>query len=143
MSSSGLLGAGDPGTGAVQAAKPEAGPVEPADMQEPAGTPDSPDPRKTVTRALKSAPPNRFRTGLALGAVVTVAIVLLIIQNGRSARLNWLAFHFGSPLWIMLLLTAAAGAVVWELVKATSRRARRKRREHREAVKAAQEMTHL
>ena len=90
---------------------------ESADMQEPAGTPDSPDPRETVTRALKSAPPNRFRTGLALGAVVTVAIVLLIIQNGRSAHLNWLAFHFGSPLWIMLLLTAAAGAVAWELIK--------------------------
>jgi uncharacterized integral membrane protein len=62
-----------------------------------------------VTRALRPVPPNRFRTGLALGAVVTVAIVLLIIQNGRSARLNWLAFHFGAPLWIMLLLTAAAG----------------------------------
>ena len=120
--------------------------MEPASIQEPAGTPDSPDPRETVTRALKSAPRNRFRTGLALGAVVTVvtvAIVLLIIQNGRSAHLNWLAFHFGAPLWIMLLLTAAAGAVAWELIKAASRRARRKRRDHREAVKAAQEVTQL
>ncbi|MGH3218503.1 MAG: hypothetical protein ACRDPY_07195 [Streptosporangiaceae bacterium] len=112
--------------------------MEPAGRQEP-GAP--PDPRETVSRALKSARRNPFRTGLALGVVVTVAIVVLIIQNGKSAHLSWLAFHFSSPLWIMLLLTAAAGAVVWEVIKAGTRRARRVRGERREAVKAAQEMT--
>ena len=112
--------------------------MEPAGKQESGA---SPDPHETVARALKSARRTQFLTRLALGVVVTVAIVLLIIQNGRSAHLNWLAFHFSSPLWIMLLLTAAAGAVVWEVIKATSRRARRVRRDHREAVKAAQEMT--
>ena len=112
--------------------------MDPAVTQEP-GTP--PDRHESVARALKSARRTRFRTRLALGVVVTVAIVLLIIQNGRSAHLSWLAFHFSSPLWIMLLLTAAAGAVVWEVIKAASRRARRVRREHGEAVQAAQEMT--
>jgi uncharacterized integral membrane protein len=112
--------------------------MEPAGTQEP-GTP--PDPQETVARALKSARRLRFGTRLALGVVVTVAIVLLIVQNGRSAHLSWLAFHFSPPLWIMLLLTAAAGAVAWEVMKAASRRARRVRREHREAVQAAQEMT--
>ena len=112
--------------------------MEPAGTQEP-GTP--PGSHETVARALKSARRTQFRTRLALGVVVTVAIVLLIIQNGRSAHLSWLAFHFSPPLWIMLLLTAAAGAVVWEVIKAASRRARRVRREHGEAVQAAQEMT--
>ncbi len=41
----------------------------------------------------------------------------------------------------MLLLTAAAGAVVWEVIRAASRRARRLRGERREALKAAQELT--
>jgi uncharacterized integral membrane protein len=115
-----------------------AAPVEPAGTEEPG---DRPDPRETVDRALKSARRNHFPTGLAVGVVVTVAIVLLIIRNGKSARLNWLAFHFSPPLWIMLLLTAAAGAVVWEVIKAGRRHARRRRRDRREAVKAAQEMT--
>ena len=118
--------------------------MEPSGTQEPAGAQEPaarPDPGETVARALRSSRRNPFRAGLALGVVVTVAIVLLIIQNGKTARLNWLAFHFGAPLWIMLLLTAAAGAVVWEVIKAGSRRARRLRRERREAVKAAQEMT--
>lgn len=112
--------------------------VTPEDTQEPD---KSPDPRETVARALKSTRRNQFRTGLVVGAVVTVAVVLLIIQNGNSAHLNWLAFHFSTPLWIMLLLTAAAGAVVWEVVKAGSRRASRLRSERREAVEAAQELT--
>lgn len=85
--------------------------MEPAGTQEP-GAP--PDPHETVARALRSARRTQLRTGLALGVVVIVAIVLLIIQNGRSAHLSWLAFDFSCPLWIMLLLTAAAGAVVWE-----------------------------
>lgn len=111
--------------------------MEPEGRQEP-GVP--PEPHERVARALKSARRTQVRTGLVLGVVVIVAIVLLIVQNGRSARLSWLAFHFSCPLWIMLLLTAAAGAVVWEAVKAASRRARRVRRERRDAVQAAQEI---
>lgn len=94
-----------------------------------------------MVRALKRARRNQFRARLGLGVVVTVAIILLVVQNGSSARLNWLAFHFSSPLWIMLLLTAAAGAVAWEVMKAFVRRARRLRRENLDAVRAAQEMT--
>ncbi len=67
--------------------------MDPSGTQEPV---DSPDPRETVTRALKSTRRNPFRAGLALGVVVTVAIVLLIIQNGRSAHLSWLVFHFSA-----------------------------------------------
>ncbi len=106
--------------------------MDPAGTQEPV---DSPDLRETVTRALKSNSRNSFRAGLALGVVMTVAIVLLIIQNGRLARLSWQAFHFSAPLWIMLLLTAAVGAVVWEVTRAASRRARRLRGERREGLK--------
>jgi hypothetical protein len=43
---------------------------------------------------------------------------------------------FRTPLWIMLLLTAAGGAVGWELIKATTRRARRLRDRQRQALEA-------
>jgi uncharacterized integral membrane protein len=52
-----------------------------------------------------------------LGALVAVAVTLLIVQNGQSARVNWLSFHFSAPEWIVLFVTAAAGAVVWELAR--------------------------
>lgn len=106
--------------------------------QEPVG---APDPHDTMVRALMTARRNQFRAGLVLGILVTAAIVLLVVQNGKSARLNWLAFHFSSPLWIMLLLTAVAGAVAWEVTKAFVRRTRRLRRENRDAVRVAQELT--
>ncbi len=100
--------------------------------------PNRPDPRRTILHALKSTRRHSFRTGVILGSIVTVAVVLLIIQNGESAQLDWIAFHFRTPLWIMLFLTAAAGAVTWELIKAAGRRARRQRGERRDALLAAQ-----
>ena len=119
--------------------------MEPASAQEPVASPPGPsdpsDPRETMIRALKTARRNQFRAGLGLGVIVTAAIIVLIFQNGSSVRISWLGLHFGSPLWIMLLLTATAGAVAWEVVKAFVRRARRLRRQNREAVRAAQEIT--
>ena len=103
----------------------------------PGGT-ETPDSRTIITRALKSGRRNQFRTGVILGSIVTVAAVLLIIQNGESAQLDWLFFHFRTPLWIMLVLTAVAGAVGWELIKIGSHRARRVRAERREALQAHQ-----
>jgi uncharacterized integral membrane protein len=100
---------------------------------------DRPDPRGAITRALRSSGDRSFRVGLVLGAIVTVAVVILIIQNGESAQLDWMVFDFRTPLWIMLFLTAAAGAVVWELAKTTARRARRVRGARRAALRAARD----
>jgi uncharacterized integral membrane protein len=105
-----------------------------------AQSPPETDPSDAVVRALKSTR-SRFRTGLILGAVITAAVILLIVSNGESAHLHWLAFTFHARLWLMLLLTAVAGAVVWELVKAGLRRARRLRAQRRDALKLAQTMT--
>lgn len=99
----------------------------------PKGT-DRPDFKEFAGQALKYTGRNSFRTGVILGALITAAVVVLIVQNGESVQLDWIAFHFRTPLWIMLLLTAVAGAVVWELIKAASRRTRRMRRERRETA---------
>ena len=63
-----------------------------------------------------------------------MAVALLIVQNGESAQLDWLVFDFDAPLWIMLALTFAAGAVVWELGKAAWHHSRRLRAERRTAM---------
>lgn len=63
--------------------------------------------------------------------LVIFAAAMLVVQNRESARLDWLAFHFRSPLWIMLLLTSIAGGVGSEVIKAAWRRGRRHRSEHR------------
>lgn len=58
-----------------------------------------------------------FHTGLVVGALIAVAVTLLIIQNGHSARVSWLFFHFKSPQWIILFITAVAGAIAWQVIR--------------------------
>jgi len=73
----------------------------------------------------RSAAWRPFHTGLLVGALVAIAVTLLIVQNGHSVRVNWLVFEFRSPAWIVLFVTAAAGAVVWEVIRVGFRRMRR------------------
>lgn len=72
-------------------------------------------------RAFKWRP---FHTGLVVGALIAVAVTLLIVQNGHSARVNWLFFHFKSPQWIILFITAVAGAIAWQVIRLGFRQAR-------------------
>ncbi len=74
------------------------------------------------SKQIRSSRWRPFHTGVIFGALVAVAVTLLIIQNGHSVRINWVAFHFGAPEWIVLFVTAAAGAVVWELIRFGFRR---------------------
>ncbi len=48
----------------------------------------------TAPRIPESPPHNPFRAGVAFGTAVTIAVGLLIVQNGESAQLDWLVFHF-------------------------------------------------
>ncbi len=111
--------------------------MEPQDTAK--ATPDGE--ASVVSRSPKSSRRNPFRVGIVIGTIITVAVVLLIAQNGESAQLDWVAFHFRAPLWIMLILTTAAGGVVLELVKAMWRRARKLRRIRRDAQKNSQAAT--
>ena len=88
------MGAGDLGSGGSGSTPPQTGA------------------RPAAPRGLRS-----FPGGFVVGVVIAVAVTLLIIQNGESTQLDWLAFHFQAPLWIMLLLTLAAGGVIAEAGK--------------------------
>jgi uncharacterized integral membrane protein len=95
---------------------------------------------EVIRRGLSSSRSDTFRVGVVIGTLVTIAVVVLIAQNGESARLDWLMFTFSSPLWIMLVLTLLSGAVVWELAKMLWHRSRRIRKEQKDAVRAARDV---
>lgn len=97
------------------------------------------DPREVAVRALRRSLRNPFRVGFVLGGLLAVAAALLVIQNGESAQIDWLWMQFAAPLWLVLLLSMVAGALVWETIKAAVRRGRRLRRERREALQRLRE----
>ena len=58
-------------------------------------------------------------------AVITVAALLFILQNTESANFGFLWFNFRWPLWAMLLVFMAIGAVIaWGVGRRRARRAR-------------------
>lgn len=60
------------------------------------------------------------------GAVVAAITLLFIVQNQVSTKFEFLWFEFTTGLWLMLLISVLAGAVIgWFVAR---RRARRKRR---------------
>ncbi len=104
--------------------------------------PDTPKPAEAevTRRGLSSSSTDTFRVGAVIGTLVTIAVVLLIVQNGKSTRLDWLMPTFHAPLWIMLFLTLVSGAVVWELIKVLWHRSRRVRKERKGAMRAARDV---
>lgn len=64
----------------------------------------------------------RLIAGIILGAALT----LLIVQNTRSTTVKWLIFETEQPLWVVLLVTAAAALVIAELVGSARRRSKRR-----------------
>lgn len=51
-------------------------------------------------------------------ALLVVAALLFVVQNTRDTRFNYLWFEFNSPLWIMLVVFAGVGALVfWFLAR--------------------------
>ena len=58
-------------------------------------------------------------------AIVTVVALLFILQNTESVRFNLLWFDFRWPLWAMLLVFMAIGALIaWGVARRRARRSR-------------------
>lgn len=64
---------------------------------------------------------------LLVAALVAVGLVAFIVQNTDSTPVQWLVFDGSAPLWIVILASAAAGAVLSELVGWALRRRKRRR----------------
>jgi uncharacterized integral membrane protein len=63
---------------------------------------------------------------VVLGAVLAVALILLIVQNTATTKVEWLVFQAEQPLWVVLLGTAAVALLIGELVGGVRRRRRRR-----------------
>jgi len=66
------------------------------------------------------------------GAIASIAgialLVTFMLQNTNDVRLDFLFWHFTWPLWLVVMLSAALGALVWFGLGVMRRHRRRKER---------------
>lgn len=86
-----------------------------ASPTEPSTPESSADLSPLVRTALRGNAIRSYWIGLVIGVVLAVATALLVVQNSQSARVEWLGWDFLAPLWLILLLSVAAGAVLLAL----------------------------
>jgi len=67
--------------------------------------------------------------GGAIATLTGVALLLIfMIQNTESVRLDFLFWHFTWPLWLLTIASAVLGALVWFGLGVMRRHRRRKER---------------
>lgn len=62
---------------------------------------------------------------LISAAVIAVALVAFVVQNRSDTEVTWLFIEATSPLWIVIVVAAVAGAVLSEVLGWLLRRRRR------------------
>ena len=67
----------------------------------------------------------RELAGLVAVALVALGLLAFVLQNGRHVRVEWLFWDVEIPLWLLVVLVAAAGAVLARLGGWLIRRRRR------------------
>jgi uncharacterized integral membrane protein len=70
------------------------------------------------------------QTGLIVAALVAVSLVAFVLQNTDSTPVTWLMFDGSAPLFIVILGSAVAGAVLSEAAGWLIRRRRRRHHRH-------------
>jgi uncharacterized integral membrane protein len=72
------------------------------------------------------------RAGLSGGAIASLvgvgALLIFILQNTDDVRLDFLFFHFTWPLWLLVIVSALLGALVWFGLGVMRRHRRRQER---------------
>lgn len=64
---------------------------------------------------------------LVIAAAIAVLFMVFAVQNTESVTIEFLNWSFKLSQFLMMLLSAVAGVVVWEFAGAYSRRAKKKR----------------
>ena len=62
---------------------------------------------------------------VVVAAVIAVALIAFIGQNRADAEVNWLFLDGTWPLWIVIVVSAVAGAALIEVLSWVLRRRRR------------------
>jgi uncharacterized integral membrane protein len=72
------------------------------------------------------------RSGLSGGAIASIvgvaALLVFILQNTEDVRLDFLVLHFLWPLWLLVVVSALLGALVWFGLGVMRRHRRRQER---------------
>ena len=83
----------------------------------------------------REAAPDRkrlVRPGVVAAVLVAVALIVFVVQNGSEVPVTWLFVEVNGPLWAVIVVAAAAGAVLSEIIGwVTGRSRRRKNRRKR------------
>ena len=87
-----------------------------------------PDPQSSPADAKKGP---RLSAGVVGSGIGLFALVVFMVQNTNDVRVSFLAWDFTWPLWLVILVSAAVGAVVW--IGAGILRRHRRRKARREA----------
>jgi uncharacterized integral membrane protein len=75
--------------------------------------------------------------GFALGLIIAAAVAVLVVQNGRSVPVSWVALEGDLPLWAVVLGSFAAGLVVAPLLYIGARWVRRRRHDRLAVIERA------
>lgn len=87
--------------------------VPPSDIPEPAATP-APAPSPDGARIARTRAAATW-TGLVIGIVVALLLLIFILQNLDSVTFELFAWEFTLPAGVSMLLAAIAGAVIMAL----------------------------
>ncbi|MFT4596357.1 MAG: putative integral membrane protein [Paracrocinitomix sp.] len=66
-------------------------------------------------------------TRLVLAVTIVALFVIFAVQNTESVTIEFLSWDFQLSQFLMMLLSAAAGVLIWGFAGAYSRRAKKKR----------------
>ena len=69
-----------------------------------------------MTDEIIDQPPEKGRgqAKLVVAAIFASGLVAFVLQNTVSTQVKWLIFNGAAPLWIVILASAIAGAVLGE-----------------------------
>jgi uncharacterized integral membrane protein len=70
----------------------------------------------------------RFGAGAVLSLAGIAALVIFMVQNTEDVTVDFLAWSFTWPLWLLVLAAALVGALVWFGLGVLRRHRRRKER---------------
>lgn len=79
-----------------------------------------------TTSAATTGVDKRLVLRLVFGVVVLVLFLTFAIQNSEPVDVSLVAWDFEMRLFILMVLSAAVGAVVWEIARALDRRRKRR-----------------
>ena len=74
---------------------------------------------------VNSKPPARTGVGKFIGAaLVAVALIAFVVQNSDSTPVQWFFIDRSAPLWLIIVISAVAGAILSEVLGWIVRRRR-------------------